>query len=137
MEAIVAGCEVGVAVLRRRLQGQQFRRNPLDSHGVISLTTRSRSGCDRSRSIRSARANRAVVANGQRPSATTTNGSTGAASVQPVRTENNSPFSYMQVDPVLTPVLPVDDELVLPAIQRMEPVRAPHFAVAIVGIGCS
>jgi hypothetical protein len=31
----------------------------------------------------------------------------------------------------------VDDELVLPAIQRVEPVRDPHFAVAIVGIGCS
>jgi hypothetical protein len=31
----------------------------------------------------------------------------------------------------------VDDELVLPAIQRMEPVRDAYFAVAIVEIGCS
>jgi hypothetical protein len=31
----------------------------------------------------------------------------------------------------------MNDKLVLPPIQRMEPVRDPHFAVAIVGIGCS
>ena len=42
-----------------------------------------------------------------------------------------------EVDPVLAPVLPVRDELEVPAIQRMERVRYPHPAVSIICIGCS
>jgi hypothetical protein len=40
-----------------------------------------------------ARPSRSSVVNGHRPSATTTNGSTGATSVQPAGSENSSPFS--------------------------------------------
>jgi hypothetical protein len=43
----------------------------------------------------------------------------------------------MQVDPVLTPVLPVRDELEVPASQRVERVGHPHTPVSIVRIGCS
>ena len=41
------------------------------------------------------------------------------------------------MNPVLTPVLPVDDELEVPARQRMEPVRHPDTSVPITWIGCS
>lgn len=38
----------------------------------------------------------------------------------------------VQVDPVLTPVLPVRDELEVAATQRMERVRHPHQTVSII-----
>jgi hypothetical protein len=43
----------------------------------------------------------------------------------------------MQADPVLSPVLPVRDELKVPAMQRVERVRHPHKTVPIIWIGCS
>jgi hypothetical protein len=43
----------------------------------------------------------------------------------------------VQVDPVLTPVLAVRDELEVPAGQRMERVRHPHPAVPIAWTGCN
>ena len=75
------------------------------------------------------------MVNGQRPSAMTAKGSAGATSVQPAGSENNSPFSSCRVDPVLTPVLAVRDELEVPAGQRMEPVRHPHTPVPIIRTG--
>ena len=42
----------------------------------------------------------------------------------------------VQVDPVLTPVLAVRDELKVPAEQRMKPVRHPHTSVPIIWIRC-
>jgi hypothetical protein len=42
----------------------------------------------------------------------------------------------MQVDPVLTPVLAVRDELEVPAAQRMEQVGYPDTSVPIIWIGC-
>ena len=43
----------------------------------------------------------------------------------------------VQVDPVLTPVLAVRDELEVPAEQWMKPVRHPHTSVQIIQTGCS
>jgi hypothetical protein len=40
----------------------------------------------------------------------------------------------VQVDPVLTPVLPVSDKLEIPAIQRVERVRHPDAMVPIMRI---
>ena len=37
----------------------------------------------------------------------------------------------MKVDPVLTPVLPVNDKLEVPADQRMKRVRHPHPPIPI------
>jgi len=42
----------------------------------------------------------------------------------------------VQVDPVLTPVLAVHDELEVPAGQRMEQVGYPDTSVPIIWIGC-
>ena len=47
------------------------------------------------------------------------------------------PVGVMQVDPVLTPVLAVRDELEVPAEQWMKPVRHPHTSVQIIQTGCS
>ena len=47
------------------------------------------------------------------------------------------PVLVMHVDAVLTPVLPVRDELEVAAIQRVERMRHPHTAVSIIWIGCS
>jgi len=47
------------------------------------------------------------------------------------------PVRVVQVEPVLTPVLPEGDELEVPAGQRVERVRHPDAAVPIVRIGCS
>jgi len=38
---------------------------------------------------------------------------------------------------ILAPVVPVDDELELPAIQGMEPVGHTNAIMPIVGTGCS
>jgi hypothetical protein len=38
----------------------------------------------------------------------------------------------VEMNPVLTPVLAVSDELEIPARQRMEPVRHPHPAIPVV-----
>ena len=43
----------------------------------------------------------------------------------------------VQVDPVLTPVLAVRDELEVPAEQWMKPVRHPHTSAQIIQTGCS
>ncbi len=48
---------------------------------------------------------------GHRPAAMTTNGSTGAASVQGRRKREQLPVLVPAVNPVLTPVTPVDNEL--------------------------
>ena len=42
----------------------------------------------------------------------------------------------VQMDPVLTPVVAVRDELEVPAEQRVEPVRHPHTSVPIIRTGC-
>jgi len=42
----------------------------------------------------------------------------------------------VQVDPVLTPVLAVRDELEVPAEQRMEQVGYPDTSIPIIRIGC-
>jgi hypothetical protein len=47
------------------------------------------------------------------------------------------PGVVVQVDPVLTPVLPVGDELEVPAMQRVQRVRHPDTSVPIARIGCS
>ena len=77
------------------------------------------------------------MVNGQRPAATTTNGSTGRDIGPPRRQGEQLAVLVVQVDPVLAPVLPVRDELEVPAEQRMEPVCHPHTSVPIVQIGCS
>jgi hypothetical protein len=43
----------------------------------------------------------------------------------------------MQVDPILTPVLAVRDELEILTGQRMEQVGYPDTSVPIIWIGCS
>jgi hypothetical protein len=77
------------------------------------------------------------VVNGQRPAATTTNGSGAPTSVHPAGIENSCPPLVAKVDPVLTPVLPVDDELEVPAGHRVERVRHTDAAVPIMRTGCS
>ena len=47
------------------------------------------------------------------------------------------PVPIVQVDPVLTPVLPVSDELEVTPIQRMEPMRHTDTLIPIMQIGCS
>ena len=47
------------------------------------------------------------------------------------------PVLVMQVDPVLTPVLAIRDELEVPAMQRMERVRHRDASVPIKRIRCS
>ena len=47
------------------------------------------------------------------------------------------PVLVTQVDPVLTPVLAVDDELEVAAMQRVERVGHPDATVPIVRNGCS
>ena len=81
--------KASILLLRGRT-GSIFRRNPVYVHGVIRLTGSSLPGRDRSRSIRSASASRPSAVNGQRPSAITVNGSAGATSVHPARSENSS-----------------------------------------------
>ena len=73
--------------------------------------------------------------NGHRPAAITTNGS-AAADVGPAcRQREQLPVLVVQVDPVLAPVLPIDNELEVPAGQRMERVRHPDTSVPISGSG--
>jgi len=71
------------------------RHNHLNVHGIIRFTA-VLPGWDRSRPIRSATASRPSAVKGHRPAAMTTNGSTGAASVQAAGSENNSPSSSLQ-----------------------------------------
>jgi hypothetical protein len=40
------------------------------------------------------------------------------------------------VNPVLTPVMAVRDELEVPPGQRMEPMRYPHTSVPVIWMGC-
>jgi hypothetical protein len=47
------------------------------------------------------------------------------------------PVLVVQVDPVLTPALPVGDELEVPPSQRVKRVRHTDATVPIVRIGCS
>ena len=53
------------------------------------------------------------------------------------RQREQMPVRVMQVDPVLTPVLAVLDELEVPAGQRVERVRHPDTKVPIARTGCS
>jgi len=52
----------------------------------------------------------------------------------PCRQREQPPVLVVQVDPVLTPVLPVSDKLEIPAIQRVERVRHPDATVPIMRI---
>ena len=53
------------------------------------------------------------------------------------RKREQLPARVPAVDPVLTPVAPVDNELEIAAGQRMEPVSYPDTPVPIIWIGCS
>ena len=53
------------------------------------------------------------------------------------RKREQLPVLVPAVDPVLTPVAPVDNELEIAAGQRMEPVSYPDTPVLIIWIGCS
>ena len=55
----------------------------------------------------------------------------------PSRQREQLPALIAQVDPVLTPVLPVNDELEVPPAQRVEQVRHTDTPVPIMRIGCS
>jgi hypothetical protein len=55
----------------------------------------------------------------------------------PHRQREQLPVLVMQVNPVLTPVLAVRDELEVPAAKRVEGVRHPDKPVPIILIGCS
>ena len=55
----------------------------------------------------------------------------------PCRQREQLPVLVMQMDPVLTPVLPVRDELEVAAIQRVEQVSHTDAPVPIIWIGCS
>ena len=58
--------------------------------------------------------------------------------IGPARREREQlPVRVPAVDPVLTPVAPVDNELEIAAGQRMEPVSYPDTPVLIIWIGCS
>ena len=75
--------------------------------------------------------------NGHRPAAITTNGSKAHHVGPPGWQREQLPVLVMQVDPVLAPVLAVDDELEVPAAQGMERVRHPDASVPITRIRCS
>jgi hypothetical protein len=53
------------------------------------------------------------------------------------RKREQLPVLVPAVNPVLTPVAPVNNELEIAAGQRMEPVGHPHTPVPIIWIGCS
>src|SRR5580704_3500658 len=53
------------------------------------------------------------------------------------RKREQLPVHVPAVDPVLTPVAPVDNELEIAAGQRMEPMSYPDTPVPIIWIGCS
>ena len=53
------------------------------------------------------------------------------------RKREQLPVLVPAVNPVLTPVAPVDNELEIAAGQRMEPVSYPDTPVPIIWIGCS
>ena len=55
----------------------------------------------------------------------------------PCQEREQLPVLIPEVDPVLAPVLPVLDELEVPAGQRVERVRHPYPQVLILRIGCS
>jgi hypothetical protein len=55
----------------------------------------------------------------------------------PRRQREQLTILVMQMNPVLTPVLPVRDELEVPPRQRLEPVRHTHTSIPVIGIGCS
>ena len=118
--------------------GKPARHNPIDIHGVILFTVPAavslRAGAGLTRS---ASASRPSVVNGHRPAAITTNGSERHHVGPPGWQREQLPVLVVQVDPVLAPVLAVDDELEVPAAQRMERVRHPDASVPITRIRCS
>ena len=77
------------------------------------------------------------MVNGHRAAAITTNGSAAATSVHAAGSENSCPVSSCRWTRFLAPVLPVGDELEVPAMQRVERVRLPDAPVPIVRIRCS
>ena len=54
----------------------------------------------------------------------------------PRRQREQHAIRVVQMNPVLTPVVAVRDELEVPAEQRMEPVRHTHTSVPIIWIRC-
>ncbi len=76
------------------------------------------------------------MVNGQRPSANH-HERIGGRDIGPPRWQREQhAVRVVEMDPVLTPVLPVRDELeVLPG-QRMETVRHPHTSVPVIWMGC-
>ena len=109
----------------------------IDTHGIILFTVPPPSRCAPSRSARSASASRPSVVNGHRPAAITTNGSKRHHVGPPGWQREQLPVLVVQVDPVLAPVLAVDDELEVLAAQGMERVRHPDASVPIERIRCS
>ena len=87
-------------------------------HGIIAFTAWSPSRRARNRSNRSATASRPSVVNGHRPAATTTNGSTAAASVHPAGSETTA-RSHRAGGPGPPPVLAIGGELEVASGQRM------------------
>ena len=75
------------------------------------------------------------MVNGQHPSAITTQGPAGADLGPPARQAEQPAVLVVQMDPVLTPVPAVRDEVEVRAGLRVEPVRHPHAPVPIIWTG--
>ena len=118
-------------------EDEPSRRNRPNIHGVISLTALSPS--PRRPQLAGQIGQRQQARRGERAAAGRDHHERiGGRDIGPPCWQREQlPVLVMQVDPVLAPVLPVGDELEVPAIQRVERVRHPDPSVPIVRIRCS
>ena len=75
--------------------------------------------------------------NRARPAATTTNASSGTTLVQPAGNDVTRPLAITVVDPILTPVVPVSDDIEHLPAQGMEGMRDPDRHGQLSGMSCS
>ena len=127
---------IGHASPEAGLGQDRTRRNPPDDHGVIVLTA------DRLPAEIAAGQSDPPAPAGHRSERAPARRDhheriSGNDISPPGRQREQHAILVVQMDPVLTPVLAVRDELEIPAEQRMEPVRHPHTSVPIIRIGCS
>ena len=114
-----------------------LRHNPLNTSGVFSLSALIRSGLTASAVDQLGQ--RQQVGRGERATARGEDHERiYRRDIGPGRRQGEQhAVLVVQVNPVLTPVLAVHDELVLPPEQRVEPMRHAHASVPVVGTGCS
>ena len=113
------------------------RHNHLNVHGIIRFTAVPLPGSDRQPADQIRDGQQAIGSEGT-PASRDDHERIHRRSIGPGRRKREQlPVLVPAVDPVLTPVAPVDNELEIAARQRMEPVDHPDTPVPIIWIGCS